>query len=193
LQTYADKYKFFPPAYIADAEGRPMHSWRILILPWVSAPALYDRYDFNEPWDGPNNRLLADQMPPVYRCLSDNLARPGETSYAAVIGPETIWPGSQTLPLSAVRDGLSQTILLVEAAGDGIHWMEPRDVPFHAARQGPGKVPELGIASAHPGCANISFADASARAISNDIAPRTLKALLTRAGDDVDDAIAIDY
>jgi hypothetical protein len=68
LQTYADAYKCFPPAYTTDATGNRMHRWRVLILPYVEQKALYAQYDFSEPWDGPHNRLLAKYMPPFYRC-----------------------------------------------------------------------------------------------------------------------------
>src|SRR5436190_7601184 len=50
LQNYHDEYKSLPPAYIADTEGKPMHSWRVLILPFMEQKPLYDKYDFNEPW-----------------------------------------------------------------------------------------------------------------------------------------------
>jgi Protein of unknown function (DUF1559) len=33
VANYHDTYGRFPPAYIADHDGRPMHSWRVLILP----------------------------------------------------------------------------------------------------------------------------------------------------------------
>ena len=32
LHNYHDVYGSFPPAYVADANGKPMHSWRVLIL-----------------------------------------------------------------------------------------------------------------------------------------------------------------
>ena len=32
LHNYHDTYESFPPAYIADENGRPMHSWRVLLL-----------------------------------------------------------------------------------------------------------------------------------------------------------------
>src|SRR5262245_2481223 len=35
LEQYRDTYRYFPPAYVADANGRPMHSWRVLILPYL--------------------------------------------------------------------------------------------------------------------------------------------------------------
>src|SRR4051812_10595310 len=66
LHNYHADYGVFPPAYVADASGRPLHSWRVLILPYLEQKPLYNRYNFSEPWDGPNNRRLASQMPGVY-------------------------------------------------------------------------------------------------------------------------------
>ncbi|HEV3023824.1 MAG TPA: DUF1559 domain-containing protein, partial [Pirellulales bacterium] len=43
------------PAFVADDEGKPMHSWRVLILPFIEQQPLYDQYDFSEPWNGPHN------------------------------------------------------------------------------------------------------------------------------------------
>src|SRR6185437_16399328 len=34
LQNYNDIYKCFPPVYTTDENGKPMHSWRVLILPF---------------------------------------------------------------------------------------------------------------------------------------------------------------
>ncbi|MEZ6114117.1 MAG: DUF1559 domain-containing protein [Pirellulaceae bacterium] len=60
LHNYHDTFKSFPPAYIADANGRPMHSWRVLILPFMEQRELYDQCRFDEPWDGPNNQLHSE-------------------------------------------------------------------------------------------------------------------------------------
>src|SRR5689334_12593064 len=43
-QNYEAKYGTFPPAYIADSQGRPMHSWRVLILPYLDRDDLYSQY-----------------------------------------------------------------------------------------------------------------------------------------------------
>ena len=69
LHMYNEQYGSFPPAYIADENGNPKHGWRVLILPFLDEQALYDKYDFDEPWNGPNNSKLADSMPPVYSFL----------------------------------------------------------------------------------------------------------------------------
>ncbi len=63
LQSYSQDYGCFPPASVADKNGRPMHSWRVLILPYIGRPDLYQKYKFGEPWDGPNNRNLLNQRP----------------------------------------------------------------------------------------------------------------------------------
>ncbi len=35
LHNYHSEYNALPPAYIADSSGKPMHSWRVLLLPFV--------------------------------------------------------------------------------------------------------------------------------------------------------------
>ena len=44
-----------------------MHSWRVLILPFLDQQSLYNQYDFREPWNGPNNIKLLNSMPSVLR------------------------------------------------------------------------------------------------------------------------------
>src|SRR4029453_12945484 len=44
LHNYADVYGSFPPAYIADETDKPMHSWRVLILPFLDQDQLYKEY-----------------------------------------------------------------------------------------------------------------------------------------------------
>jgi prepilin-type processing-associated H-X9-DG protein len=131
LHNFHDLNGSFPPAYMADANGKPMHSWRVLILPFTEEQALYRKYNFNEPWDGPNNSKLTAQVPAVYRCPGnvDNSSGNLETNYFAVVGPETGWGKN----LGQFTDGSSKTIMVIEATGLGINWMEPRDVTLDEA------------------------------------------------------------
>lgn len=91
LQAYAtDNQGRLPPAYIADEHGQPMHSWRVLLLPYLDQQALYDQYRFDEPWNGPNNSKLAKFIPEVYQCPNEYGHADGShpwTSYVAVVGP----------------------------------------------------------------------------------------------------------
>lgn len=181
LHNYLDTYGCLPPAYIADSHGRPMHSWRVLLLPYLEGKQIFQTYDFNEPWDGPHNRLLADQMPKSFRCPSDSVSKPGETSYALVVGPATMWPEGDAIPFRNVSDGSENTLAIVEVAGAGIHWMEPRDVPINVAKAGIGKAPKLGICSRHPGGVQAVFADGSVHFLNETISQADLEALITPA------------
>ena len=77
LLNYESANGHFPPPYLADENGKPIHSWRVLILPYTEHGSLYERYDFDEPWDGPNNSKLIAEMPNFYGCPahSDGLCR----------------------------------------------------------------------------------------------------------------------
>ncbi|MDR0706205.1 MAG: DUF1559 domain-containing protein [Planctomycetaceae bacterium] len=34
-QAYKDTYGSYPPAFVTDTEGKPLYSWRVLILPFL--------------------------------------------------------------------------------------------------------------------------------------------------------------
>ncbi|MCA9163994.1 MAG: DUF1559 domain-containing protein [Planctomycetales bacterium] len=135
LHNYHDIYKSFPPAYIADANGRPMHSWRVLILPFMGYQELYDQYRFDEPWDGPNNRKLNSKVVDAYRCPANQsrTEHTTHTNYVAIIGPNTIWPGAESTSFADILDGTSNTVMVIESKSADIHWMEPRDVDLNEA------------------------------------------------------------
>ena len=125
-----------PPAYIADATGKPMHSWRVLILPYLGEMALYNKYNFNEPWNGPNNSKLAAQIPAVFRCAAhpkETGAASSETHYFAVVDPVTAWQNGAARPIAQFTDGISKTITVIEASGLATNWMEPRDLSLAEA------------------------------------------------------------
>lgn len=129
VANYHDHFGCLPPAYIADENGRPMHSWRVLILPWLEQKSLYDQYRFDEPWDGPHNRLLADKMPAVF-AFHDKTDHGGITNYLRVVGPGTASPGATTISNKDITDGTDNTLLIVENLGAGVNWLEPRDLEF---------------------------------------------------------------
>jgi len=133
LHNYHDTYGCLPPPVVRDSQGRPMHSWRVLLLPFLEHKPIYDRYDFNEPWDGPKNRALLSKMPYVYRCPSAGGPddAPGLTNYLVVTGPGTLWPDDGSCGRFAnCKDGLSRTLLVLECASSDVYWTEPRDLPL---------------------------------------------------------------
>src|SRR5687768_410242 len=53
IHWYVDAHGHFPPAYLPGPDGRPWHSWRVLILAYHGeGDDLYRQYSFDEPWDG---------------------------------------------------------------------------------------------------------------------------------------------
>ena len=134
IHNYATANKCFPPAFIADKDGKPMHSWRVLLLPYLGEEELYRQYRFDEPWDSPHNQVLAAQMPRVYHCPSDPKTDSTETSYAMLVGPHAISDGPTGRGFGDIKDGFSYTIMVVEAAGVGINWLEPQDIDAETVR-----------------------------------------------------------
>jgi prepilin-type processing-associated H-X9-DG protein len=152
LHNYHDANGCFPPAYIADKNGKRMHSWRVLILPGLEWRDLYKAYDFTEPWNGPNNKKLLATPLPAYVCPSDpNAYDAAQTSYLAVVGPNAAWPGEKSRKLGPVDfpGGASNTIMVVEVANSGIPWMEPRDLSLDTLGTAGAKSPALTVSSNH--------------------------------------------
>jgi hypothetical protein len=184
LQNYEASKGAFPPAYIADAQGKPMHSWRVLILPQLDRNDLYKKYRFDEPWDGPNNRLLHNEIMSIYQCPGDEGIRGStQTSYLAVLGDRTAWPGAKARSVAEIdsKDGADRTILLVETHNSGVHWMEPRDLELDwclTGMDGPlaGKLP--GTHSNHATGGMVALVNGEVRFISNDTPAAELEALL---------------
>ena len=133
LHSYASDHGCFPPVYMADKYGKPKHSWRTLILPYIERKDLYDSYDFDEPWDGPNNRKLTGIHVDLFQCPATETTKKSLTNYMAVTGPGTVWPDDNGVRMEDITDGTSNTILLVELADSDIHCMEPRDISLDEA------------------------------------------------------------
>lgn len=190
IQSYAAAHGgFLPPAYLADNKGRPTHSWRVLMLPYFDRQDLYEKYRFDEPWDGPHNRLLHDTILEVY-CCSESGRRSTNTSYVVVRGNETAWPDSQQTNLNEIShaDGAENTLLVIEMADSGIHWMEPRDLEFSNISFQVNPTQGKGISSKHKGLAVAAFCDGRVKALSKDLPESTVRALLTvRGGEKIRD------
>jgi hypothetical protein len=184
LKAYEAKHGSYTPAYVTDANGKPMHSWRVLLLPFLGEDALYRQYHFDEPWNSPNNMQVASAAAHHFRCP---LAAGGKqalvTQFVALIGPETMWPGAQGRKLDEVTDGPAATLLLVEWPESDIVWTEPRDLPVEwlpEVLNPPEKVARGKWR--HPGGINIVNADASTSFFKSTISRERLRAWSTVAG-----------
>ena len=65
--NYESMYSTYPARASFDAQGKPLLSWRVHILPFLQEEALYQKFRLDEPWDSDHNRKLIDQMPAALR------------------------------------------------------------------------------------------------------------------------------
>jgi prepilin-type processing-associated H-X9-DG protein len=187
LHIYHDDFGNFPSAYIPDIYGNPMHSWRVFLLPHLDQAPLYNQYRFDEPWDSAHNRQLGEAGLPVFTCPTDAdgdrmKRRRFDTSYVAVIGDRTAWQGARPTALRDFKDGTSNTLLVVEVANSGIHWMEPRDLHVSQMASKINAKSGQGVSSRHQGVAYALMADGSVRSLSDTMSENVLQSLLTING-----------
>jgi hypothetical protein len=182
LLNYHDRYNALPPPYVADAAGQPMHSWRVLILPFLEQQTLNGQYDFSEPWNGPNNIKLLNCMPMTFACPSRSGNPTTLTSYVVITGPGTFFPGSASTRFADATDGLSNTLMVVEVANVNIPWTAPWDLDVRTMSFRINDPKRLGISSKHSGGANVVLGDASTRFLRESISPENLRALISIAG-----------
>jgi len=181
LLNHHDARKSFPARASFDAQGRPLLSWRVHVLPYLEEGDLYRQFHLDEPWDSPHNKTLIERMPGVYRNPTST-APPGTTTYLAPVGPGTLFEGNRGRSFRDLRDGASRTIMLVEANdAQAVVWTKPDDWTFDPAH------PSAGLGAAHPGGFNALFADGSVRFLSSSLDATVLGALMTIAGGEVID------
>ena len=185
FQNYHDAFKHFPPAITYDADGTPLYSWRLLLVPFLESTDIYLKYNRKESWDGPSNSKLSSRMLDCFRCPTSTGGR-YETNYVVVIGDQTAMPGSRAIRIREIIDGTSQTIMVVEVANSGINWLEPRDMSLEEALKGvnPKDSDGLCISSNHPGRAGVGYCDAHVEFLENSTTPEQLKKLLTISGEE---------
>ena len=113
---------------ITDAEGRPLLSWRVRLLPLLGHQKLFEQFKVDEPWDSPHNRKLVSAMPPIYSRPIGPSA--GKTNYLLPIGPHTLFPNQTTSRPRKESADSERGVMLVEVNDDqAVTWTEPRD--FH--------------------------------------------------------------
>lgn len=168
LHNYHDVYGSLPPAYTTDEDGKPLHSWRVLLLPFVECAPLYGQIRLDEPWDSNHNRQFHASMPFCYACPSSPEAgTTGLTCYQWIIGPDTISDGPNAVQFGDVTRGLSNVVAVVEVIPSTC-WMEPTDIPESELAKGINHSRTEGIGSRHAGGINACILDGSVRFLANN-------------------------
>ena len=180
MHNYHDTYGGFPPASVVDKKGKPMLSWRVMVVPFVEQNALYMQFKLDEPWDSPHNKAILDKtpMPQVFALTGETKPGDKETHFRVLVNNGALFDPIQATKIQSITDGTSNTIMVITAA-TGVPWTKPDEVEFD-----PKADPRKLFHMKDGGC-NVAFADGSVRFLKATIDPDTLKALITKAGGEV--------
>ncbi len=184
LHNYANEYGAFPPAYSVDADGKPLHSWRTLILPYLDQRPLYERIDLTKAWDDPANAEAYATELSVYQCPSAELD-PQQTVYLAVTAPGGFFREDVPRKLTDVTDDPHETLMVIEAPSKhAVHWMAPYDADARVVLSLTNDA-ELH----HPGITIAAFVDGTVSAIVATLPESEFRRLMSIAGDDRQDTV----
>lgn len=197
MLNYQDGRKSFPAAAaICDADGNPLLSWRVALLPLLGEDDLFRQFKLDEPWDSEHNLPLVERIPEVYSnptCPQNTLK--GLTNYLLPVHEEAgflpaasiektkdtlhgyeVWLG-QGLSYKDIKDGTVATLLIVEAAPENaVPWTKPQDWEVDLEH------PYAGVR--HAGAQRFASAwmDGSARVTPTDFDEAEFRKIITRAG-----------
>ncbi|HBJ37612.1 MAG TPA: hypothetical protein DDZ51_23220 [Planctomycetaceae bacterium] len=194
LNAYAADHGTYPPPVIRRPDGTLMHSWRVLVLPYLDQKELFNDYDMNQPWDSPSNLELTSRMPAVYRAASSQLYG-SDAAYFLITGPGTLFPPAPASdpagsfrPLSpgAVSDDHGQTLLVVEASSLTSNyypsWLEPHDLDVTLMQGVIGTSSGREMGGVNVGGAVVATVDGRSHFLSDQTSPSTVMALITVSG-----------
>ncbi len=179
MHAYHEQHEGLPCPANYDADGKPLLSWRVHLLPHLGQKTLYGQFHLDEPWDSPHNRTLIERMPYVYRSPESMSPKKGITSFLLPVGEATVFPGQRGVAFSEISDGPHRTILVLLA--DDEHatvWTKPADLPFDP------KQPLAGLSGPFEREVLAAFCDGSVRPLRRPLDADRMRALFTRNGGD---------
>jgi prepilin-type N-terminal cleavage/methylation domain-containing protein/prepilin-type processing-associated H-X9-DG protein len=179
LSNYEQAYKALPPAYTVDAKGRPLHSWRTLILPYLEQEPLYRTIDLSKPWNDPANARALETSLPVFLCPEAAGPR-NTTTYLAIAAPNGGLIPQESRRLAEITDAHESTLMVVEAGEENaVPWMAPVDADESLVmRLGPGSKLH------HSGGTNACFADGHVAFLKANTPAVVRRAMMSISGND---------
>ncbi len=174
MENYREVHGRFPASATHGPDGKPLLSWRVAILPYLSENELYQSFKLDEPWDSPHNKPLLERMPRLF-------APPGPwgqaagnlTHFRVFVGEGTPFEGGQGARHEDFSDGRDRTILVAEA-DEVVPWTKPDELPYAPEK----RLPALG--GGPRGNFVVLMADGSVRSVSANFDAALLRRAITR-------------
>jgi hypothetical protein len=185
LYQYRNDNQRFPPCYTVDSQGKPLHSWRVLLLPYLGpqAQAIHAQLRLDEPWNSPHNLAWANQAPDVFVCPDDQRFAAGDTSFCAIVGDRYAFRPGVGISVEEITDDPSSTVLLIEASHSGINWMSPQDITAADLAQGLNSQLPGSPGSHHVGRGvTVGTAEGQGKIIADHLSPDDLHRMATIGG-----------
>ncbi len=128
VRAFEEAHGCLPPRALMDSGGKPLLSWRVLLLPHMGHADLFSLFRLDEPWDSEHNRKLIPFVPRVF--VSSREALPaGHSSVLALVGPRTAFPPNGVRRVDSFVDDPHETLIIVEVAKEAsVIWTKPDDL-----------------------------------------------------------------
>jgi prepilin-type processing-associated H-X9-DG protein len=161
---------------IYSKDGKtPLLSWRVAILPYIEETPLYNDFKLDQPWDSEHNKKLIARMPKIY-AIGIGKKGDGLTYYQVFTGPDTVFDGTKKVKLQAIANGISNTLLAVEAK-EPVIWTKPVDLTLPKDTE---KLPPLGGIFSNG--FHVLMCDGSVRMMAPDVDPKVLRHAISPKG-----------
>ena len=126
MRRYCDKNGRLFSRAICSAQGQPLLSWRVELLPYLGYQELYDRFDTSEPWDSARNKPMVKLIPAVFQS-PDRFDE--KTNYLVPVASFSAFGRLRGIGTRNIEDGMQDTVVLVETNdADAVTWTQPEDI-----------------------------------------------------------------
>jgi hypothetical protein len=123
------------PVDIVDAEGKPLLSWRVALLPLfgkafpqMGLDDLYGKFKLDEPWDSNANKELLNAMPLLIQALSEEV-EPAKTTYRFFDSVGTPF-ANKNLTIEEIKDRENTLMVVKVLPQHAVEWTKPEPLDF---------------------------------------------------------------